>query len=318
MTPAQQSAIAADPAVAAVYPDLPITKAPAPDRGKGRRRPAKPTPAPTPRVCPTDPSKPLLEPEALQVTNTAFLDPATPQAQNLVTGAGVKVGVPGRRHGHQQPGLHPGRRSATSSSTTRTSPVTARTRPAVRPRPSVTPARSPRRACTPTTWPTSRPGAPPLPPSCTITIRGMAPGASLVGLKVFGNSNTAPTSRFIQAIDYAVNTAGVDVINESFGGNPFPDNGNDPISLADNAAVDAGVTVVAAPATPAPPTPSAARPAAEKIIGVAGDHDVPVVPAGDRLRRSAVQRHLGQQQHLVAVQRRRHPERAGSRPGRAG
>ncbi len=42
-------------------------------------------------ICPTDPAKPLLEPEALQVTNTAFLDPATPQAQNLVDGTGVKV-----------------------------------------------------------------------------------------------------------------------------------------------------------------------------------------------------------------------------------
>ncbi len=45
----------------------------------------------------------------------------------------------------------------------------------------------------------------PLPPGCNITVRGMAPGASLVGLKVFGNAHTAPTSRFIQAIDYAVN-----------------------------------------------------------------------------------------------------------------
>src|SRR6185437_7848309 len=63
----------------------------------------------------------------------------------------------------------------------------------------------------------------PLPPGCNIKIRGVAPGASLVGLKVFGEAPTAPTSRFIQAIDYAVNVAGVDVLNESFGGNPFPD-----------------------------------------------------------------------------------------------
>ena len=84
----------------------------------------------------------------------------------------------------------------------------------------------------------------PLPPGCNITVRGMAPGASLVGLKVFGNAPTAPTSRFIQAIDYAVNVDHVNVLNESFGGNPFPDNGDDPISLADKAAVDAGVTVV--------------------------------------------------------------------------
>ncbi|HEY7174300.1 MAG TPA: S8 family serine peptidase, partial [Micromonosporaceae bacterium] len=84
----------------------------------------------------------------------------------------------------------------------------------------------------------------PLPPGCTITVRGVAPGASLVGLKVFGNAPTAPESRFIEAIDYAVNVAQVDVLNESFGANPFPDFAMDPIALADDAAVAAGVTVV--------------------------------------------------------------------------
>ena len=84
----------------------------------------------------------------------------------------------------------------------------------------------------------------PLPPGCNIQIRGVAPGASLIGLKVFGNSNSAPTSRFIEAIDYAV-TDGADVLNESFGGNPYPDTGTDPISLADASAIAAGVTVVA-------------------------------------------------------------------------
>ena len=84
----------------------------------------------------------------------------------------------------------------------------------------------------------------PLPAGCNIQIRGVAPGASLIGLKVFGNSNSAPTSRFIEAIDYAV-TDGADVLNESFGGNPYPDTGTDPISLADAAAIAAGVTVVA-------------------------------------------------------------------------
>ena len=33
-----------------------------------------------PGACPTDPSKPLLEPEALQDTRTEFLDPSTPSA----------------------------------------------------------------------------------------------------------------------------------------------------------------------------------------------------------------------------------------------
>ena len=86
---------------------------------------------------------------------------------------------------------------------------------------------------------------------------------------MFGNAPTAPTSRFIQAIDYAVNTAGVDVINESFGGNPFPDNGNDPVTLADNAAVDAGVPVVASTGDAGTTNTIGSPSSGSKIIGVA-------------------------------------------------
>lgn len=265
-TTAQISALTADPTVAAVYPDLPITKAPAdPDSAKAAGAGASPSAA---QICPADPSKPLLEPEALQTTNTAFANPATPQAQSLATGAGVKVAFLADGLDINNPdfvradGSHvfvdyrdfsgegPDAPSSAAEAFGDASSIAAQGLHTYDLADFVNPAH-------------------PLPKGCTITVRGIAPGASLVGLKVFGNAATAPTSRFIQALDYAVNEAGVDVINESFGANPFPDLGNDPISLADDAAVDAGVTVVSSTGD-AGTTGTIGSPASDaKVISVA-------------------------------------------------
>ncbi len=83
----------------------------------------------------------------------------------------------------------------------------------------------------------------PLPAGCDLTVTGDAPRATVTGLNVFSEDFNTTTSYFIQAIDWAT-AHNINVLNESFGGNPFPDNAVDAIRMADDDAVAAGVTVV--------------------------------------------------------------------------
>jgi hypothetical protein len=85
----------------------------------------------------------------------------------------------------------------------------------------------------------------PLPPGCNIKIEGLAPGASLAMINAFGNDTAVFNSSILQAVQWAVMVDHVNVLNESFGGNPIPNTQDDPVGLADQAAVAAGVVVVA-------------------------------------------------------------------------
>lgn len=78
---------------------------------------------------------------------------------------------------------------------------------------------------------------------CWIKILGAAPGATLELLKVIPQQTGFSSAQLLAAVQYAVKS-GAKVINESFGGQNFPDTSIDVVRDADEAAVAAGVTVV--------------------------------------------------------------------------
>jgi hypothetical protein len=189
----------------------------------------------TQQICPSDPSKPLLEPEALGIMHV-------PAAHTMATGAGVKIAVfpdgldpniPDFQRGGSSAifdyqdfsgeGINAvtgggeafGDASSLIAQGTQVYDLSGEVNPAH-----------------------------PLPAGCNIRIEGVAPGASVAVMKVFGNSNFAFNSLIVIGIEYALIHDDVDILSQSFGGNPVPNPGTDPIALLDSLAVSMGVTVV--------------------------------------------------------------------------
>jgi hypothetical protein len=231
-------------AVAKVVPDAVITLPKPANPGTGARAAATaPNGTPVPGTCPSDPSKPLLEPEALQTTHTAFDDPSTPQARQLANGDGVKVaffadGLDTGNPDFVRPdgskvfsdyrdfsGDGPNAVTGAAEAFGDASSIAAQGRQVY-------------------DLSTFNNPAHPLPKGCNIRIQGIAPGASLIGMKVFGNSSQSFDSTVLQGLDWAVSHDHTDILSESFGENPIPDTAQDLTRMFNSQAVAAGATVV--------------------------------------------------------------------------
>jgi subtilisin family serine protease len=189
------------------------------------------------QICPSNPANPIVEPEAREVMNVAA-------ANQIVNGAGIKVGIIADGIDPNNPdlirangqhvifdfqdfsGFGPGAPTDGRESFLDAGTIASQGNQTYDLSGFVNPAH-------------------PLPPGCNIKIEGIAPGASLAVLNVAGPNPGFFNSQIIQAVEWAVLHDHVNVLNESIGGNPIPNTQDDPVALADQAAVAAGVTVVA-------------------------------------------------------------------------
>lgn len=239
LSAAEVSSLRHDQAVAEIVPDVPVqveSRHPATAPAKAQRS----SPASS-AACPFNPAgsaKPLQEPEAVADIHASNGDPAAPDmANSIATGQGVIVANSGMNNLAGNPNFtrpdgshvvinapdytadHGNDESyGDASSIAAQGTVVYQYAKAL---------------------PFS-----PVPSDCTFSIKGDAPGASLVDLSQIDTPILA-LSEVLAGIDRVVATVHADVISESFGLNSVPPSSfGNLLAAANEAAVEAGVTVV--------------------------------------------------------------------------
>jgi hypothetical protein len=235
--------LAADPAVAKVVPDQIIKLASPFDAPASSGATSSASRTPPAGTCPAKGAPPLLEPQALGAIHADSTDPNAQTARSLgIDGSGVTVAfiadgldindtdfiradgshvfVDYKDFSGEGTSVPTGGDEAFLDA----SSIAAQGRK---------------------TYDISHYSALPLNRPCDIRVEGVAPGASLVGLDIFGAEDGGFNSSFLQAIDYAVSVDHVNVLNESLGNNFYPDDmaSLDLIKATNDAAVAAGTTV---------------------------------------------------------------------------
>jgi hypothetical protein len=238
----EEARLQSNPAVSEVVPDQiihlasPLDSTSTPATSSAGR-------TPVPGTCNAPGAPPLLEPQAISTIGADSSNPAVPTARSLgITGAGVKVAFVADGLDINDPDFVRADGSHVfvdykDFSGEGTSVPTGGDEAFLDASSIAAQGREVYNISNYSALPLNRP--------CQIRIEGVAPGASLVGLDIFGAEDAGFNSSFLQAIDYAVSVDHVNVLNESLGNNYYPDDGAsmDLIKLANDAAVAAGTTV---------------------------------------------------------------------------
>lgn len=260
---AEESQLKSNPAVSEVIPDQVIQLAPPQNAGNGKNGGAT---APLPGTCSPNKNKPL-DPEAIEAINADSTARGAQTARSLgIDGSGVTVGYIADGVDTQNPDFMRNGASIFSDYKDFTGAGTAAPTGGEEAFGDASSIAAQGNGV----YNVQDYSALPLSRPCYVRVEGVAPGANLVGLVAF-TGNSGFNSSILEAINYAVNTDHVNVLNESFGANDYPDDtaSLDVIKQADEMAVAAG-TVVTVSTGDAGVTSTIGTPATDPAVISAG------------------------------------------------